>query len=212
MNNTLIALFEKLQSFSPQSTAILIVITAVILMLTSDVRRAVVALLVQYTLLAILIGPRVYGPLTILRIGIGIAICAILLVTIRHARVYAASTLAAQRSSLAVILYRILTLVFSALAVYAVWQANLLHLSPADGLVTYALILSGIFLAATGNEPLRLGIGILMAISGFATATVLLEQGLLVIGLWGVIELLSALAIAASIESWADAQQKASVR
>ncbi|MCE5258954.1 MAG: hypothetical protein LLG44_07860 [Chloroflexi bacterium] len=106
-------------------------------------------------------------------------------------------------------LYRVSVVIFSSLAAYGLWRTNILQLNWLEGMVGYFLVSVGLVMAAISDDPLRLGFGILVSINGFETASVFMNQGLLVMGMWGVIAILLALTIAAGTEIWLEGQEKA---
>ncbi|MHB9033845.1 MAG: hypothetical protein ACYC6L_12470 [Anaerolineae bacterium] len=136
----------------------------------------------------------------LLRAGLGFAIYLILLVSVNHQqnvlRIHAW-----QPMTFTVWIYRLTMIATSGLAAYGLWRANIFHLDSYTGWVCYALISLGVVMAATNSDPLRLGLGILVGMNGFEVASAFMQQGLLVLGMWGVVDILLALAIVSGIEN-----------
>lgn len=186
----------------------LVVAASAVLLLINDRRVALIPLLLQYILLAFLVGPRVYGPLVLVRSGLGVAICLIMLVTAIHVQRTLPQTPRTGSRTLGLV-YRLLVIAFGGLIAYGMWRSNLLpQLDSLDSLTSYGLVIMGLLAAASSSDPLRIGLGILTCLNGFETAFILLQQGLLVVGLWGLIDVLLALAIVAGTESWLEVRKK----
>lgn len=201
-------ILEAVRGFAPLPVAILVVATSAALLLVSDRRVALIPLLLQYILLSILVGPRVYGPLVLVRSGLGVAICLIMFVTATHVQSDLPKTPRAGTRTLG-LAYRLMVIVFGGLVTYGLWSSNLLpQLSSLDSFTSYGLIIMGLLAAASSSDPLRIGMGILTCLNGFETAFILMQQGLLVVGLWGLVDILLALAIVAGTESWLEALHK----
>jgi hypothetical protein len=141
------------------------------------------------------------------RAGLGFAVCLILLVSIGHID---AAPLDKSDYKAPAVLFRLAIAGLSALIAYGLWEADVLQIGWLEGLVSYFLVAIGLLLAVTSTDPFRVGLGILTCINGFETASVFMQQGLLVIGMWGVVDILLALTIAASIESWSEARAQVS--
>jgi hypothetical protein len=205
---TLTRIFEQISAFAPQQVAMIVVATSAVLLLVNDRRVALIPLLLQYILLAFLVGPRVYGPLVLVRSGLGVAICVIMLVSAIHLQRTLPQKPSRGSSPLG-LLFRLLVIAFGGLITFGMLQSNLIpQLSTLDSLTSYGLVTMGLLVAASSSDPLRIGLGILTCLNGFETAFILLQQGFLVVGLWGVIDILLALAIVAGTESWLDARKK----
>jgi hypothetical protein len=201
-------ILQQISNFAPQQLATLVVLASATLLLINDRRLALIPLLIQYLLLAFLVGPRVYGPLVLVRSGLGVATCLIMLITAVHVQNTLPKTLRAGSKMLS-LYYRLLLIAFGGLFAYGIWRSNLLpQLSSQDSLTSYVLIILGLLVAATSSDPLTIGLGILTCLNGIETAFILLQQGLLVVGLWGLVDILLALAIVAGAEGWLDARQK----
>ena len=68
-------------------------------------------------------------------------------------------------------------------------------LPTATGIAVYWLALVGLGVLMLSENPLKVGQGLLTAITGFELWYTTLEGSLLVVGLWGVVNLLLALAV-----------------
>jgi hypothetical protein len=186
----------------------MVVASAAALLLISDRRIALIPLFLQYVLLAFFIGPRVYGPLVIVRSGLGVAICMIMLITAIHAHPVLLRTSPVGSKTLN-FSFRLLLIAFGGLIAFSMWKSKLIpQLSSLDSLTSYGLIILGLLAAASSSDPLRIGLGLLACLNGFETAFILLQQGLLVIVLWGLVDVLMALTIVVGAESWLVGRKK----
>jgi len=199
MQELLTQLFDLLGSLAPDQYALLVVAATAALVVIGSPRIALGALALQYLLLALLIGPRVYGLLVLARIGLGLAVCLILFISVNHIQ---PGMTESSRHRMPAVLFRLAIAALSGLAAYGLLQANVLHLNRLEGLVSYYLTVMGLLVAATSSDPVRVGLGILTCINGFETASIPMQQGLFVIGMWGVVDILIALTIASGIEGW----------
>ena len=66
----------------------------------------------------------------------------------------------------------------------------------------FLLLAVGGSIVLTSADPLRIGVGILVAINGFQTAYLTLESSLLIVALTGLVDLLITLAIAYASDRW----------
>lgn len=199
-------LLDQISRFALEPLAILVIVSAALLILLNRPQVVLLILLIQYILLALLVGPRVYGPLVLLRAGLGFAIYLILLVSVNNLknslRIYAW-----QPATPARWIYRICMIAIGGLAAFGLWRANILHLDNYIGWASYALVCLGFIMAATSTNPLRLGLGILVGMNGIEIASAFMQRGLLVLGMWGVVDVLLALVISTGIENWISGQE-----
>jgi len=99
--------------------------------------------------------------------------------------------------------FRILVVALGAAGAYGLWQAYpITLLSPQMNLASYWLVATGLLLAATSQDPLRIGIGLLTFLNGFETAYYTLNSSLMLVGLMGAGEILIALAASNAAERW----------
>jgi len=99
--------------------------------------------------------------------------------------------------------FRMLVVALGAAGAYGLWQAYpITLLSPRIGLACYWLVATGLLLAATSQDPLRVGIGLLTLLNGFEIAYYTLNTSLMLVGLMGAGEILIALVAASAAERW----------
>jgi hypothetical protein len=99
--------------------------------------------------------------------------------------------------------FRILVVTLGAAAAYGLWQAYPIALLPPQiNLACYWLLITGLLLAATSQDPLRIGIALLTLLNGFETGYYALNTSLMLVGLMGAGEILIALVTANASEQW----------
>jgi len=110
--------------------------------------------------------------------------------------------------------FRVLVMALGAAGAYGLWQAHPIGLLSAQvNLAFYWLAASGLLLAATSQDPLRIGMGLLTLLNGFEAAFYTLNASLALVALLGSAEILLALATSNAAERWragiaqAEAQQ-----
>ena len=189
---------EQLGQLSPRLVAYLVIASGAVILLCSRSRISLYVLFAQYLLLSIFVGLRVYGPLFIAQALIGLAACLILILSASRLAKYEGEL--SEPNTFSSWLYSFLVVLFSGMIAYGVWQANLLQLGWLEGMVVYSLAVFGLVMASISNNPLALGMGIMMAMNGFAIASIFLNLGLLVTGMWGIIVILLALAVSAGVD------------
>jgi hypothetical protein len=92
--------------------------------------------------------------------------------------------------------FRIFTgLLFILLALTLSNTFPLRNLGPTVTTAVYWLILAGLAVLALSENPIKVGLGLLTALTGFGILYATLETSLLLTGLWGSVNLLIALAI-----------------
>src|SRR5262245_61676057 len=92
--------------------------------------------------------------------------------------------------------FRIFTcLLFILLALTLSNSFPLRDLGPTVTTAVYWLILAGLAVLALSENPIKVGLGLLTALTGFGILYATLETSLLLTGLWGTVNLLIALAI-----------------
>ena len=99
--------------------------------------------------------------------------------------------------------FRILVVALGAVGAYGLWHAYpIMLLSSQVSLACYFLLANGLLLAATSQDPLRIGIGLLTLLNGFEIAYYTLNTSLMLVGLMGAGEILIALAASNAAERW----------
>jgi len=198
------------------------------LMLVVEERRlSLLPLLVQYILVALMIGPRIYQPIVFVWIGLGASICLVLYLTARHvqqglrvlpppsreesaiwhtqpAPALRAITLASMGP-----VFRLVAVAAGGFVAYGLWRAYPMPGVPPElTLTSYWLMAIGLLTTLTSVDPLRMGLGLLSLVNGFEIIYLFLEQSLLVLTLCGLVGIVMALGIAASAESWLESLQE----
>ncbi len=184
---------------------------ATVLFALSDRRLLMVPVALQYILVASLMGPSVGLPMFGIRLTMGLAISAILYITATRMEKLLGQPVrrGPGNTSPHITLpqmgpvFRVLAYALAALLAVGLWNSY-----PVPG-VPAALQLSAFWLLALGGsivltsaDPLRIGVGILVAINGFQTAYLTLESSLLIVALTGLVDLLITLAIAYASDRW----------
>jgi len=192
-----------------------------LLLVIEERRFSILALLTQYLLLSLFTSSYTYGPIFLVPVGLGLAVCFILYVTATHVqgepsalRQLLDNTSSNWRTSPArvphtigmagiEIAFRLNIVALAGLTTYGAWRAYPLAMVPTEtNLAGYWLISIGLLLILTSLDPLRMGLGALTIVNGFMGIYVYLEQSLVVISLLAVVNILIALAISACSESW----------
>lgn len=219
-------LVEFLGSLGSQQLALALGAASALLLVIEDRRVCLLPLLVQYLLLAPLVGSQVYRPVLFTRIGLGIAVCLILYVTAAHvqrrldllapqlsnqnsvSRTPAAPAMRAMCVAGMGLAFRLMVVALGGLVAYGVWRAYPLAAIPsATNLSGYWLVSMGLLVALTSVDPLRTGLGVLTVVNGFEGIYLHLEQSLVIIGLLGMLNILLALGVATCSESWLESLQ-----
>jgi hypothetical protein len=190
-------------------------------------RLALLALLGQYLLVALLIAPQLLRSLVLIRMGLGLTIVAILYLTAsrtdRELRSLGMPITAEspqrrapwqgiQAMNMGTV-FRLMVLAMASLAAYGMWRTRPLEGIPAATTFSaYWLIWAGLLITLTNVEPLQLGMGLLTIMNGFEILYLFLEKSLLVMGLLGVLAILLALAVVVCAEAWlGNLQDEASI-
>ena len=215
MIETVVDLFGLLNPFH---LVVALAVASALMLLLEDRRLSVLSLLAQYILLGILMSPQLYHPLALLRIGLGTVLCLILYISAMHVqRTLKPAPQAAKpaegeeldadvtpdRPQAQSALFRLLVVILGGFITYAIWRAYSLPLVPTELLLTvYWLMAIGILMLLISRGPLRQGMGLLTALSGFEALYMLWQTSFVVISILGTFNLLVALAIAFCAEAW----------
>lgn len=201
-------------------------LVAIALVLVEDHRLALVPMTLQYLLANLLVGTHLYRPVALIRLGLGLAVCLILSVTTKPARVGARARrrVAGESEDTASLTgnphvgvgrlrlgtpFRLLAAGLAGVLSYGLWRNYPLGTVPHDvNLASYWLISSGFLLILIGGDPLRIGYGILTLVNGFEMLFLYWEEGFLVVGLLGVVNILVAMAIAVYSEAWFESARR----
>lgn len=184
------------------------VLTAAILFLTSNWRLSLIALLFQYSLVALALSRMVRPEVAVVKALVGILVVIILYVT-AQATAESRSLRTTQgdrpqRLGLHVgwldgplgLPLRLLAVVLLALALIRLFENYSLTLL-AGNIAFVACWLAGIGTLGliVSAEPLRVALGVLTVLTGFDLAFSGLEQSLAIVGFWGALTLLATLAL-----------------
>ena len=202
-----------LLSLPPEILRVAITIGVMAVLLAFSNRRLfVVPLMLQYVLVATLVGSQLADPIFIIRVTLGVAIATIVFITGNHMEQALGDRRAPDvardtpRPALPLGMggaFRLLTLALAMLMAYGLWDAYPWETVPAHlALAACMLLAIGLALALISTDPLYLGIGTLILLSGFATAYLHLEASLLAVALLGMLDILVALAVSFGCESW----------
>ena len=212
---------EIIRSLRPAPVGIALVVLSLFLALENH-RIACLVLLAQYGLFALLLAPQLYTPVVLARLALALGICGILYITAAHMQratrdaAPGAIPAAAQevqptttRSAQIVrALFNLPALALGGLLAYSLWRAYPLALvPPVFSLASYWIIGVGLMTTLVSSDPLRRGIGLLLAVSGGESLYLSLEQGLLVMGLLSIVDVMLALAVVYTGEVWLEASR-----
>lgn len=198
-----------------------VVASSALLLILEERRLSIFVLAAQYLWLALLVGPQLYRPLTLVRLGVGLFVCGMLYLTAGHAQsaLYGllppmSSTRRTWRTPGTMLLrvlsltgfglaFRLMVMALGSLVAYGLWRNYpISSIPPEINLVVYWLVSMGLLIIVTGLEPVRMGLGILTLMGGLETLYFLLEQGFLVAGLMSAVDIFLALAIVLCAEMW----------
>lgn len=194
---TLLHLFDALSSHAPQLVAGLAICGAMLL-IVSDHRLAILAFLVQRSIVIVLLWPAIGIPLAATSVIALIVIVVIYCITEwRWRGVEMSEPAHANRSrpSLTSLPFRALAASLAVLVTYGFVQTyNLNPLPPLVAFTVVWLIINSLFILFVADSALRTGLGILTFADGCRTLYALWQPNLLVWGLWGACDVLVALA------------------
>ncbi len=201
-----------LQIISTASTLIGLIVTAAFIVLISDWRLALFALLAQYLLSAALLAALIPLPVAIVRALSGALAMLMLYLTLRqkseeYRRVRREAEDDAARDVIDHLyrqevfvvggLFRLFALALVAVAIIGIASSmTFFGIAPDVLFGGVWLIAAGILVAILSRDVLRLGLGILMFTSGFCILETATEESLLLYGLLNISDLLLALVIA----------------
>jgi hypothetical protein len=194
----------------PTATAILIFfVTGSVLILIRDWRASIAALLVQYIVLGLLLARLVRPEIAMTKLLVGLFTCLMFYLSARQASWRRQMNVATD--SLRTLLgqrplspsafppgwtFRLMALLLLAVTAFSVAQTYPISTLPGDiSIIIYWLILAGLLILILSEDPLKIGQGLLTVITGFEFWYTTLEDSLLLVGLWGAVSLLLALAI-----------------
>ncbi len=189
----------------PTTTALLgLAVTAGLLVAMMDWRISVLALVVQYGLAGLLLTRIIRPEIALIKTLAGAMICVVLYVTARRAGWGHPKSDDEEEPPNAWLMaltrglpFRVLSALMGiALAFSAAVRQPLPNVSLEVTFAAITLGMMGILCITLSGEPLKAGIGLLTAISGFDMFYSSVEQSLAVVGVLGIVNFMIALAIA----------------
>jgi len=209
---TLTDVLAKLSFLTTTPAIAGLVITASLIVVISDWRLLLAALLGQYVLVGLLLTRLIQPQVALTKALIGALVCVVLYLTARPVSAGKEEpTLEQELSedggrllsaieggvSLSDFTFRLLAAIFVGLAVYYLSIRYPLPEVPSDiGFACYWLASLGLLVLMLTKQPLKAGMGLLTLIAGFELFYSVLERSLSVVGFLGIANFLIALAIA----------------
>lgn len=208
---TIDELLKQLGYFSGAAGAWAAVVTAILLIVVQDWRVSIAALAVQYVLVGLLFTQSLAPALAGVQIVVGLLVCLVLALTARHVawgRREAppvatpsgpARYLNIQRWLPTGMPFRLVAALMVLVVAYTISRRpgyQLPELSEFMNTASYLLMALGLLALGLTEEPLKAGMGLLTFLMGFQLFYYALEQALVLIGLFGAVTLLLALATA----------------
>ena len=188
---------------------IIFFITGTILILIRDWRVSIAALLIQYLVMGVILVQLVRPEIAVIKVFVGLIICPMLYLSARQASWRRQLTFS--RDGLRALIgtrtvagevfppgrtFRLMGVLLLAVAAVSLARTYPLPLLPSAVIISvYWLALTGAFILMLTEEPLKVGQGLLSIFIGFELWYTVLEGSLILIGLWGIVNLLLALAI-----------------
>lgn len=214
-------LFNFVWTWTPLQIALGLSLVSALIFVVEERRLAVLALLLQYGLWGLLLASHLYRPLLFVRLGLGVVICLMLALSagsvqrrlrqlaplLREGAPLWPATLAPALRAVSLAgmgaVFRLLVMALGGMVAYNLWRNYPLGLVPPEvNLASYWLISIGLLMILTSADPLRMGLGLLTCLNGFEGFYLLLEQGLVVISLVGMADVLIALGVVVCAEAW----------
>ena len=172
---------------------VILAVVSLVLLVARDRRLATLALLGQYLWLSTQMSYDLYHLVAGVRLGLGVALCLILYITAEHVEAALRRVPAADEPNTA---FRLAALALATLLAWGVWQRYPLALVPDRlGMTSYWLVFDGILLMLMSTEPLSMGLGLMTMLNGFEGVYLYEEQGLVIAGLVGIVDICIALGI-----------------
>ncbi len=190
-------ILTKLAFLSSGPAVVGLACTAGLIVLVEDWRALLGALTAQYLLAGLLLTGTIRPEVVLLKIIVGGMVCSILYLTARRIR-SGAATRGLSRYPLPLgFHFRLLAIVLAGLTAYGLFGRYPFPEAPAFLVfAAYWLAVMGCLTMITGQQALKAGLGLLTLETGFEILYAALEEGLLIAGLLGIINILMALAIA----------------
>lgn len=221
---TLPELLEQLKFISQEATLLGLFVTATIILLGRDWRSLILALLVQYILVGLILSRLVRPDIATLKVMIGAFICPILFLSARQVAFVPVSfiqyrsgagsgqmwwqtlfrllpafikgTDRRRRLAATGFIFRVFAaLIIMLVAITVSRSVALPGLPPSVNTAVFWLVLAGLTTLILTEDPIKAGHGLFTALTGFDLFYAVVESSLLLTGLWGVVNLLIALAV-----------------
>ena len=209
---TLTDVLAKLSFLTTTPAIAGLVITASLIVVISDWRLLIAALLGQYVLVGLLLTRLIQPQVALTKALIGALVCVVLYLTARPVSASEEEPTLEQElsedggrllsaieggASLPDFAFRLLAALFVGVAVYSLSKRYPLPEVPSDiGFACYWLASLGLLVLMLTKQPLKAGMGLLTLIAGFELFYSVLERSLSVVGFLGIANFLIALAIA----------------
>ena len=176
-------------------------VTVALIVLVSDWRASLLALLGQYLLAGLIMSRLVLPEVALIKVLVGALVCFMLYLAARQAGWGANQTSASAAAQRAIFpagpAFRLLAVTLMGLLSMALSQSYPLPVVPPDvALGSYWLMLNGLLLLMLTEHSFKAGQGLLTAIIGFELLYASIERSLAMVWLWAVVNLLLTLAIA----------------
>ena len=209
LNSGIYGLINLIQQLPPALPVLCFFITVSLLILLKDWRASILVLLVQYLVLGTVLAQLVVVEMAAIKLMVGLFICPVLYLSARQTGWRQSPTLLPPDSQPFPQVGRVAAQLFPpgrtfrllALLTLAVSAISLAQTYPISGvplvvtMAVYWLTLTGMFILILSEEPLKVGQGVLTIITGFELWFTTLQNHLLLVGLWGAVNLMIALAI-----------------
>ncbi len=216
---TLPELIAQLQLIAQESVVLGLFVTGSIILISRDWRTLIMTLLVQYILVGLIMSRLVRPDIATLKVMIGAFICPILFLSARQVSIRASfiTPLAEgnegwwrafslrsllkgrdlrQQPPATAFFFRVVVAALTIMVALTLSNSlTLPGLSPTITTAVYWLVLVGLVTLTLTEEPIRIGHGLFTIFIGFDLYYTTLERSLLMIGLWGTVNLLLALVI-----------------
>jgi hypothetical protein len=167
-----------------------LILTAAIILAFGKRHEAIIALAIQYILVAVLVTEGPYAPVGLVKLTAGLVVVAVLSITLRRGEMHALPL------PLRLAVLAVAGIAAYSLQSYAVPTAVPPMAALEVGLAGKWLIVAGLLTAIIWRDPLRAGLGLLTFSSGFQVLYGYQEISLSVAGLLGIIDVIIALGVA----------------
>ncbi|GAB4444718.1 MAG: hypothetical protein Kow0031_27140 [Anaerolineae bacterium] len=219
---TLQDIINQLQFISFELALVGLFITAGTIIITRDWRLLILALLMQYIVTGLMLSRLVRPDIAVLTVLIGAFICPILFMSARQVSASSATARLAESRSASwgdwllnladslllvapdprqktaptgMVFRGFLAALLILVAITLSQSFPLSQFTPAVSTAVYWLGVAGLMILTITEDPLKAGVGLFTLFSGFGLYYVALESSLLLLALWGSINLLVALVI-----------------